>query len=106
MTIDITSNTLKIKGRKCQLNLACKLGCYRVTLSEKLELPSETEMVIEGKVDLPPIRKHDLGIFEPIEKCFRIGKGLGAKALVHSNDKVPLRIVNLSNETELLYPGI
>ena len=103
--IDITSNTLKIKGRKCQLNLAGKLGCYRVTLSEKLELPSRTEMIIEGKVDLPPIRKHDLGIIEPTERSFQIGKGLVAKALVHSNDKVPLRIVNLSNETELLYPG-
>lgn len=103
--IDIINNVLKIKGRQCKLNLTGKLGCYRVTVSERTELPPRTEMMIEGKVDVPIIRKHDLSIIEPTGKAYKLGKGLVAKVLVNANDKVPLRIINLGDETEKLYPG-
>ena len=103
--IDVTRHALRIKGQECQLKLAGKLGCHRVTVSEKVEIPARTEMIIEGKVDVPIIRKKDLGIIEPTSKAYEMGIGLVAKSLVHTDSKVPLRVINLSDETESLYPG-
>ena len=103
--IDITRDILTIKGQRCKLNLAGKLGCYRVTVSEQIEIPSRSEIIVEGLVHVPIMRKNDLGLIEPTEKSYQSGKGLVAKALVHTNEKIPLRIINLSNENEKIYPG-
>ena len=103
--IDVTHHVLRIKGQQCQLKLAGKLGCHRVTVSEKVELPARTEMITEGHVDVPVIRKNDLGIIEPTPRAYELGIGLVAKSLVHTDSKMPLRIINLSDETERLYPG-
>ena len=103
--IDVTHHVLRIKGKQCQLNLAGKLGCHRVTVSEKVEIPARTEMIIEGHIDVPVIRKNDLGIIEPTPRAYELGIGLVAKSLVHTDSKLPLRIINLSDETERLYPG-
>ena len=53
--IDVTHHVLRIKGKQCHLKLAGKLGCHRVTVSEKVEIPARTEMIIEGYVDVPII---------------------------------------------------
>ena len=50
-------------------------------------------------------RQSDLGIIEPTEKSYQTGRGLVAKALVHASNKVPIRMINLSNETEKNYSG-
>ncbi len=103
--IDAATDTLKIKGQSCKLNMTGKVGCYRVTVSETVEVPSRSEMVIEGKVTVPRIRKDDLGLVEPIECSFKSGNGLVAKTLVHTNDTIPLRVMNLSDNDEKLYAG-
>ncbi len=66
--LDISTNTLKIKGQDCELNLTGKIGCYRVTVSETIELPARSEMIIEGKVHVPALRKNEIGIVEPTGK--------------------------------------
>ena len=49
--------------------------------------------------------KNDLGIIEPTPRDYELGIGLVAKSLVHTDSKLPLRIINLSDETERLYRG-
>ena len=102
--IDVTHHVLRIKGQQYHLKFAGKLGCHRVTVSEKVEIPARTEMIIEGYVDVL-IRKNDLGIIEPTPRAYELGIGLVAKSLVHTDSKLPLSIINLSDETERLYPG-
>ena len=103
--IDVTEETLSIQDKVSKLKLAGKLGCYRVTMSETVEIPPMTEMIIEGKVSTPALRTNDLGIIESAEKMFQDGKGLVAKSLVHTNGTVPLRMINLGNEVEKIYTG-
>ena len=44
--IDVTEETLTIQDRVCKLKLAGKLGCYRVTVSETVEIPPMSEIII------------------------------------------------------------
>ena len=103
--IDVTEETLSIRDRVSKLKLAGKLGCYRITASETVEIPPMSEMIIQGKVSTPVLRRNDLSIIEPTEKLFQVGKGLVAKSLVHADSTVPLRMVNLGNEAEKIYTG-
>ena len=62
-------------------------------------------MIIEGKANIPVIRRDDLCIVEPIERLYQTDEGLVARALVRANDKIPLKIINLGDETKKIYLG-
>ena len=93
------------KGETCKLNVAGKIGCYRITLAKDVEIPSRSEVIIEGKVHMPRLKKNDLAIVEPTKQSFITGKGIVAKALVHTKDTVPLRLMNLGYESEKVHTG-
>ncbi|MCG8076675.1 MAG: retroviral-like aspartic protease family protein, partial [Candidatus Thiodiazotropha taylori] len=48
--IDVSTNTLTIQGKPCKLDCSGSIGCYRIAVQEKIEIPAMSEMVIEGKV--------------------------------------------------------
>ena len=98
--LNIEDDTLELKGKTCKLNVAGRIGCYRVTVAEDVELPSRAEIV-----HMPIIKASDLAIIEPTQKSFITGKGIVAKALVYTGNKVPLRVVNFGQDTEKLYRG-
>ena len=103
--LDMDGDTLLIKGKTCKLNVAGKIGCYRITVAKDIEIPSRSEVIIEGKVHMPILRKNDLAVVEPTKQSFITGKGIVAKALVHTKDTVPLRLMNLGYESEKVYTG-
>ncbi len=70
---------MKVGEQTCKLNLAGKVGCFRVTVSEPIEIPARSEMIIKGKVCVPEIRKNDLGLIEPTEKSCQYEEGLWIK---------------------------
>ena len=104
--LNLDEDTLSIKGKTCPLNIAGKIGCYRITVSETVEIPSRSEVIIQGKVHMPAFCSNDLAIVEPTDTSFLSGKGIIAKALVHADNIVPLRLINLGDETEKLYSGM
>ena len=55
---------------------------------------------------MPAFFSNDLAIVEPTDGYFLSGKGIVAKAIVHADNKVPLRLINLANETKKLYSGM
>ena len=87
--IDMASNSLKIKDKVCQLNLSGKIGCYRITVSETVELPARSEMIINGNVRISDFRQDDLGIVEPTANLYKTGQGLVTKALVRATAVIP-----------------
>ena len=103
--IDVANNSLKVQDKTCPLNMTGKIGCYRVTISNTVEIPPRSEIITEGTVHMPVIRKQNVTIVEPIDQSYITGKGIVAKALVHTNDKIPLRLLNPSEETKRLYTG-
>ena len=96
--LNIDDNSLLINDKPCKLTMDGKIGCYRITVADKVEIPSRSEVIIEGKVQLPISKANSLAIIEPTDGSFFTGKGMVAKALVHTKDKVPLRIINLGQE--------
>ena len=104
-TLDMNRDILTVKGRICKLSVDGKIGCYRISVSETVRIPSMSEAIIEGKVNVSPFQLSKLGIIEPNEKSFMAGKGMVAKALVEARDKVPVRIVNFGQEDATLFPG-
>ena len=103
--LDIENATFTVKDRRCKLGLAGKLGCYRVTESETVEIPARSEAIIEGKVSVLILRQSDLGMVEPANKQLGTGNSLIAKALICVKDTIPLRVVNFDNEKVNIYPG-
>ena len=48
--IDVAANSLLIQGKKCRLTWSGSIGCYRIVVLNKIEIPAMSEMIIEGKV--------------------------------------------------------
>ena len=103
--LDIENYLLRIQNKSCKLNLVGKLGCYRVTVSEKVVIPARSETIIQGTVNMPIMRQKELGLIEPTDKPLGKGNSLVAKALVSTRDKVPLRIINLDDDRHDIFPG-
>ena len=103
--IDIETNSLFIQGKKCPMNCYGSLGCYRIVVAEKIEVPARSEVLVQGKVPVKDVLKEDLCLIEPIEKAFETGKCIAAKSLVHGRQSIPLRMMNLTNEVHTVYPG-
>ena len=105
ISIDVINNAIVIKGQKLDLSCTGKLGCYRVVLTEKIDIPAQSEMVLSGKVDGVGANHLGLGIVEPTEYFSENGKSLVARSLVKANEFVPVRIANFSDECQTVYPG-
>ena len=85
--LNMNDNSLLINDRPCKLNMDGKIGCYRITVADKVEIPLQSEVIIEGKVQLPILKTDSLAIIEPIDGSFLTDKGMAAKALVHTYNK-------------------
>ncbi|MCG7879813.1 MAG: RNase H-like domain-containing protein, partial [Candidatus Thiodiazotropha endolucinida] len=103
--IDIETNNLIIKEKKCPLSCQGSLGCYRVVVSEKVTIPARSELILPGKVSEKAILKENLCLIEPTDKLLEKGTVLGAKSLTHGRQDLPIRIMNLTNECQTIYEG-
>ena len=48
--IDPAQNVVTVQGKPCKLMCSGSIGCYRIAVQEKIEIPAMMEMVVEGKV--------------------------------------------------------
>lgn len=62
-----------MKEKSCKLKLAGKVGCYRITVSEPVNIHTRSEMIKEGKPNIPVLRRDDLYIFGPTERMYQTG---------------------------------
>ena len=51
--LDVEIATLTVKDRSCKLGLAGKLGCYRVTVSETVEIQQGLRLLLKAKSVFP-----------------------------------------------------
>ncbi|MCG8046017.1 MAG: RNase H-like domain-containing protein, partial [Candidatus Thiodiazotropha endolucinida] len=102
--IDMETNSLVLQNRKYPLKAHGKFGCYRIVLTEKVSVPARSEVIVPGKVSEKGILKEDLCIIEPTPKAFESGQCV-AKSLVHGKQTLPLRMMNLTNEEQIISEG-
>ena len=103
--IDVVRNVLTMHGNSCDLTCSGAVGCYRISLSEKVNIPAMTEMIIEGQVEDGQISPKELCIVEPKDQSFENSEMLVARSLVYCSAKTPIRVMNITDEDQILYPG-
>ncbi len=105
VSIDVMTDTMTARGKDIPLSCVGKVGCYRVVLTEKVEVPAGTEIITTGKVQTPGVFRKGYSLVEPNERFFELGKGMVARTLVKTGEIIPLRMANLTEEAQTYYPG-
>ena len=78
-------------------------NCCRISVSETVEIPPESEMIIKGQT-IGPVEYNSVGIVESSDKFVEKTGLLVAKAVVQQNSNiVPLRVANFSTEPKLVH---
>ncbi|MEW8545264.1 MAG: retropepsin-like aspartic protease, partial [Candidatus Thiodiazotropha sp.] len=103
--VDLQRMVMDIKGQACPLIKIGKLGCYRVVVSERVPVPSRSEVILEGKLVDWKEEAPEIGMLEAAEGFLSTNRGAVARTLVKAGESVPIRYANLSNESQILYPG-
>ena len=105
VVVDIVGMVMHIREKACPLFRVGKTGCYRVIVSERVPVPSRTEVILEGKLVDWEHGNDSIGIMESSEGFLSSNRGVVARTLVTAGEKVPIRYANFSNESQILYPG-
>ncbi|KAH3840101.1 hypothetical protein DPMN_113544 [Dreissena polymorpha] len=66
--IDLESEKIRINGDNCILTGQGTSGCYRVVVSEKVQIPARTEIIVPAEVSGTDKIKENLCIIEPTLK--------------------------------------
>lgn len=108
--IDVCNNQLKVGEKLCSLFYVGKIGCYRVTDNEQLNLPPRTETVTLGHVDIPDYNScnpflEQTHLIEPVEKFKGEDQLLLGRTLINADKLVTIRLLNLSDDIKQIYPG-
>jgi predicted aspartyl protease len=104
IVVDVANEIITIGHETIHLNCAGPIGCYRVVAAEKVEIPARSEMIIEGKVS-PAINDDGIYITETSKRMLTSSKGIVARSLVKIKETVPLRLMNITDEVQVIYPG-
>ena len=103
--LDLGTSTLSIRGQTLKLSCYGTIGCYRVVVSERTEIPARSEMIIKGSILTKNFNDKDLCLIEPMDTMFQTGGTIVAKSLVKTKQEIPLRVINPTHEKQMLYPG-
>ncbi|CAC5418452.1 unnamed protein product [Mytilus coruscus] len=105
--LDVVSEKLFLGESEIQLIFEGPLGCYRVVSSETVSIPPSSEVVVNGKVCFPGgyhLNSFE-GIIEPSEKNAKNDGPLIARTLVKVNECVPVRLLNMKQDSHVVYQG-
>ena len=100
--LDISARSLSLNGHIIPCRSENEMpSVYRVTLCESVEIPPNSEMIVPGRLCERP--KFVTGIFEMNPTLCEKKPLLLAKVLAHTTCEVPLRCINPSDESQMLY---
>ena len=99
--IDVGQETMVIQGRAIKLDSLGYVGIAK----EMVQIPPRSEAIIQGKMVESTLGNGRLCIIEPSDSFLKKGNAMVAKTLVYSQNTVPLRLMNISDEMCSIYPG-
>ncbi|VDI50651.1 Hypothetical predicted protein [Mytilus galloprovincialis] len=105
--LDVVSERLFLGESEIQLIFEGPLGCYRVVSSETVSIPPSSEVVVNGKVCFPGgynLNSFE-GVIEPSENSAKNDGPLIARTLVKVNECVPVRLLNMKQDSQVVYQG-
>lgn len=98
VVVDVVGMVMHIKGNSCPLIKVGRIGCYRVIVTERVPVPSRSEVILEGQLMDWDSKDVGIGIIESSEGFLNSNRGVVARTLVKAGDKVPIRYANFSNK--------
>ena len=107
-SIDLVNCTIVLDGREVQMCMTGKIGCYRVFLDEAVVLLPRSEILTLCPVQTQSgklVSDLGVGIVEPIESFTKSDRALTARTLTDNATKVPVRLMNLHNDSQNLQKG-
>ncbi|MCG8045579.1 MAG: retroviral-like aspartic protease family protein [Candidatus Thiodiazotropha endolucinida] len=104
VVVDVLGLTININGKSYPLNKVGKMGCFRVIVKDRIAVPCRSEVILSGEL-VGWDQGNTPGIVESSNGFLGSNRGFVARTLVKAADKVPIRYANLTNETQILYPG-
>ncbi|KAK3083081.1 hypothetical protein FSP39_013432 [Pinctada imbricata] len=105
--LDIQQQKITIQNESIPLVKSGHFGCFRVAVSETLNIPPKPELIAKCNVclndglTLPP----GDSLIEPDENFLASDRGLIGKLLVSNNKRVPIRIMNVSDDVKVIRAG-
>ncbi|PJE78522.1 hypothetical protein CI610_02538 [invertebrate metagenome] len=105
--VDLKKGCLTIDEEEVDMRYEGSLGCYRVCCSEKIIVPAHSEVLVPGKV-CKPVEKEirtDSLLVEGLAKFMQSDRALIARSLVRNEPVIPIRLMNLKEEPQVIYPG-
>ena len=105
--INLRNHQIDISGIQHSLQLEGTAHEYKVALVRRIVVPPRSEIITEGAICPGPDGGYPVkvGLVEPSDKFLRSDFGMLAKTLVRRQDKIPLRIMNLSDTSKTIEMG-
>lgn len=100
----MASSSLKIKGKRYDLQMEGRLGCCRVTLDNNIRLPPSSEFVAAGNVI--PLMSDDVPEFGFVELSSQLLESdciSVTGTFVTEDTLAPLRMMNLSEQVLMFF---
>ncbi|CAC5414114.1 unnamed protein product [Mytilus coruscus] len=79
--INISKGTLTIRGHEVRFYVQGHIGCDRVAVSETVNIPSRSEIVVNGAISDDVPDSFEVGLVEPTDDYKRIDKATVGRAL-------------------------
>lgn len=105
--VDVTKHILKIRDNSISMIRKGHIGCFRVSMADTIHIPPRSEIVTNYNVCIPDKERLPEGasIIEGDDEFLKSEKGLIGKILVSNNEVVPVRLMNLSSQVQVIHSG-
>lgn len=101
--INLRTNTLELNDEECAVSCEGAIGCYRISAADDVHIPPRSELVIRGKIS----GENKCGTIdysvEPEEKFLERGRALVCRTLVKGGENIPVRLMNITEEPQMIY---
>lgn len=105
--VDVTKHILKIRDNSISMIRKGHIGCFRVSMADTIHIPPRSEIVTNCNVCIPDKERLPEGasIIEADDEFLKSEKGLIGKILVSNTEVVPVRLMNLSSQVQVIHSG-
>ena len=103
--IDIAQGNLMIQDETIKLDHVGYVGCSRIVAKDMVEIPPRSQRIIKASMTDSTLEEGRLCIIEPAESFLEKGSALVAKSLSYSQNEIPVRVMNITDEMCQIYPG-
>ena len=105
MVINLAYNTISVNEKSCKLKCQGPVKCYKIVCTNKIVVPSKSKVIIQGQVKKKNFCSKGLYVIKQKKRSLLNNNGIIAQVVVQKNKKVPVKLINISNNNQIIHPG-